>query len=233
MSAVNSLSGLDQLLHGADNLHGWGQPQRPDATLLYVRGFDAASNTFKYQVNERFGATRGLNTIFRQPFQISLQARVNYNLTGFFPGFGGQGGRPGGGGNAGGGAGGANAGPGGFFRSRQANPLAQILEIKDSLALDSTQVAKLTVLSDTLVKKTDKLGEEVRALVAKAGNNPDPASLFSTLRPKLTEGRQLLTAALKDAQTVLTPAQWAKVPERIKNPFSQFQNGDGPRRQQE
>jgi hypothetical protein len=86
-------------------------------------------------------------------------------------------------------------------------------------------VAKLTVLSDSLVQKNDKIGAEVRAIVQKAGNNPDQAALFAQIRPKLTVGRQNLEQALRDAQTVLTPEQWAKVPERIRNPFTQFQGG--------
>jgi hypothetical protein len=230
--AVNSLSGLDQLLHGADGLHGWGQPQRADQTLLYVRGFDEATQQYHYQVNERFGATRGQTTVFRQPFQISLQVRLNYNMNQFFGG--GRGGFGGGGGGGGGGrAQGAAAGGGGLgaIGGRQANPLAQLLDIKDSLALDSAQVTKLTALSDSLVVKNDKLGAEVRAIVAKAGNNPDQAALFSQLRPKLGEGRRNLEQALRDAQSILTAEQWTKVPENIKNPFARFQGGDGARRQ--
>ncbi len=53
----NLLTGVDQLLHGADNLRGWGQPARPSPTLLSVTGFDPAGQRFLYTVNERFGAT--------------------------------------------------------------------------------------------------------------------------------------------------------------------------------
>ena len=63
----NVLAGLDQLLHGAGNLRGWGQPGYPDPTLLTVRGFDQANQRWLYTVNPRFGSTnpaaarRGLN----------------------------------------------------------------------------------------------------------------------------------------------------------------------------
>ena len=41
---TNALAAADQLLHGSNHLHYWGTPATPDATLLNVRGFDAASN---------------------------------------------------------------------------------------------------------------------------------------------------------------------------------------------
>ncbi len=63
----NTLTGLDQLLHGSNNLHGWGQPSFPDRTLLYVRGFDPTTGTYQYQVNEHFGATNGTRNAFRVP----------------------------------------------------------------------------------------------------------------------------------------------------------------------
>ena len=37
-----------------DDLRGWGQPSFPDRTLMYVRGFDQASQRFIYEINERF-----------------------------------------------------------------------------------------------------------------------------------------------------------------------------------
>jgi hypothetical protein len=58
--AINALAGLDQLLH--DDLRGWGQPSFPDRTLTYVRGFDAATQSFRYEINERFGARQGSRT---------------------------------------------------------------------------------------------------------------------------------------------------------------------------
>jgi len=74
--ALNTLTGIDQLLHGSNNLHGWGQPSFPDRTLLYVRGFDPTTNTYQYQVNEHFGATNGTRNAFRVPFQIAIQGRL-------------------------------------------------------------------------------------------------------------------------------------------------------------
>lgn len=176
----NPLGGLDQALHGSADLRGWGQPQRPDNTLLYIRGFDATSNRYIYEVNERFGNTRGTARAFRQPFQIGLQLRYSWGGGGGFGGFGGRGGFPGGGqrGSGGGGGQGRQAGVAGgqggvaepFRLGRQANPLAKIIELKDLLTLTDSQMTRLTRLSDSLAVKTDTIGAQVRAVVAKAGS---------------------------------------------------------------
>src|SRR4029078_965693 len=76
VSALNPLAGIDELLHGSDNLHGWGQPNRADPTLLYVRGFDQQTNRFIYQVNERFGDNTASRSAIRVPFQLAVQARI-------------------------------------------------------------------------------------------------------------------------------------------------------------
>src|SRR6185437_6191269 len=52
---TNPLGGIDQLLHGSTNLHGWGAASFPDPTLLVVRGYDPQANRFLYDVNPRFG----------------------------------------------------------------------------------------------------------------------------------------------------------------------------------
>ena len=57
LSVGNALYAVDRLLHGADDLQGWGQAfVNPDATLLNVRGFDATTQRYVYDVNPRFGS---------------------------------------------------------------------------------------------------------------------------------------------------------------------------------
>ncbi len=232
---VNPLAGLDQALHGADRLRGWGQFSRPDQTLLAVRGFDAADRRYVYEVNERFGSTRQTAQAFRQTFQIGIQARYVYGQGGGVGGFGGRGGGGGGGGRGGrggpvggiaallGGEGGEAAGA-----AAAANPIAQIIDLRDSLALDTAQVARLAPVRDSLAVRNTRWATEVRALIARQGNNPDQATLFSAIRPKLGERGQILREAMREAQTILSPEQWAKVPETVKNPFRGF-GGQGGR----
>ncbi|MCA0374423.1 MAG: carboxypeptidase regulatory-like domain-containing protein [Gemmatimonadetes bacterium] len=71
LNASNPLGGLDALLHG-DRLRGWGTSAEPDPVLLVPRGFDAATRSYRYRVNPRFGDTRATRTLARTPFRLSL-----------------------------------------------------------------------------------------------------------------------------------------------------------------
>jgi hypothetical protein len=55
---INPMGGLDMLFNGSRSPKGWGlsTQQNVDATLLYVRGFDPNTNTYRYEVNQRFGS---------------------------------------------------------------------------------------------------------------------------------------------------------------------------------
>jgi hypothetical protein len=221
---INTLAGIDQLLHGTHNLHGWGQPVFPDRTLLYVRGFDAANKRFNYQVNEHFGAQVGSRNAFRVPFQLAVQARL---ALGVDPArqqmnavFGGRGNR---------------ASPE-EFRARLSravpNPFRQILEMNDSLKLELTdeQKSKLTLLGDSLQVKADTLvGSLAQTLGGSDARTADPMQLGLKMRGKIQEGRTLAQKAIKDAESVLTPEQWAKVPKEVKEPFQRPRDGEGGR----
>jgi hypothetical protein len=49
----------------------------PDPVLYRVRGYDAASNRFKYETNARFGDTRSSRTINLNPFRITLDVSID------------------------------------------------------------------------------------------------------------------------------------------------------------
>ncbi len=74
----NPLGAADLLLNGSANLRGWGQQAQPDATLLYARGFDPATQRYRYEVNQRFGATRPAFTSFRAPVTVTAQLRFDF-----------------------------------------------------------------------------------------------------------------------------------------------------------
>ncbi len=76
LTALNTLIGLDELLHGTTNLRGWGQDATSDRRLLFVTGFDPVSQTFRYRVNQHFGAAVGTLNPFRIPFALGVQARI-------------------------------------------------------------------------------------------------------------------------------------------------------------
>ena len=207
----NALVGLDQLLHGSDDMHGWGQPVTPDRTLLYVSGFDPASGQFRYQVNEHFGAASGRNSAYRVPFQIGLQGRL---AVGQDPRsqqvrqiFGGANGR---------------AATREDYRARMQrlvpNPFLTTISLNDSLKLALTAEQKSTLLahSDSLTPKVDKLVTEIADMLAGAGSNPDPQVIFARMSGKTNEGRKLAEQSISALQATLTPEQWAKLPDSVK-----------------
>jgi hypothetical protein len=230
LTFLNTLAGVDQLLHGSNALRGWGQPNNADATLLYVRGFDAAQQRFAYQVNERFGSTAASrSTALRQPFQIGLTARLQLGpdreremLQGFLRGGqGGQGGRQGAG--------------GGFdvaaiVERLAPNPVQPVLDRKDTLQLTNPQVAALTALADTFRLKRDSLVASVQGDAAAAtttGN--DMGAMFQRLQPKLQQARNDYLAAVAQVRAILRPEQWALLPEEVRNPVLRGPGGAGGR----
>jgi hypothetical protein len=74
----NVLAGVDQAFHGGENLRGWGSPATPDPVLLVPRGFDAANQRFKYDVNPRFADTRPGRTLALNPFRIVIDFSINF-----------------------------------------------------------------------------------------------------------------------------------------------------------
>ncbi len=74
----NPIGALDHVLHGSGGLRGWGQPTVPDQTLLFVRGFNAATKQFKYDLNWRFGRTNPQFAARRQPISLSVSLRVDF-----------------------------------------------------------------------------------------------------------------------------------------------------------
>jgi hypothetical protein len=76
----NPLAGLDQALHGANGLRGWGTRAMPDPVLLLPKSFNATTQHFRYDVNPRFGDTRAIRTLSRQPFRVTLDFSVDLSV---------------------------------------------------------------------------------------------------------------------------------------------------------
>jgi hypothetical protein len=77
----NPLGAADLMLNGSKNLRGWGQTPFPDASLLYVRGFDPATQRYRYEVNRRFGATDPAFNTFRAPVTLTALMRFDVGPT--------------------------------------------------------------------------------------------------------------------------------------------------------
>lgn len=221
VTAINPLSGLDQLLHGAGNLRGWGQTNRPDATLLYVRGFDDVQQRFIYQVNERFGDNVSTRTAFRSPFMIGLQARLQVGpdrqremLQGGLAALNNRG----------------RAAP--DFRAIvervSPDPTRLLIRLKDSLRLTDAQVVRIQLVGDTLRVKNSALVDSLTARAATAPDSGDMRSLFPVIQPLLQQARADYLAAIESIREILTPEQWALLPENFRNPRLRRAPGQGP-----
>jgi hypothetical protein len=77
LGIANPLTGVDALLHGSNNLHGWGAPSFTDPTLYFVRGFDPLTQSYRYDVNPRFGASRQASALNLAPMQFTLDVRID------------------------------------------------------------------------------------------------------------------------------------------------------------
>jgi hypothetical protein len=223
----NVLVGADQLLHG-NNLHGWGQPVIADRTLLFVRGFDASSRTFKYQVNEHFGTPSAANSAFRVPFQIGLQGRLTVGQDPARQQIGRM----------------FGTGPDGKPLSKEEwktrlarvvpNPFQRTMALDDSLklALTAAQKARLTEFSNDIAVKADRIAEDLADVLTSAGVAPDPAVIGARMQGKTNEARGVAEKAVADLQQTLTAEQWAKLPDSVKvippdRGLGGFGGGDG------
>ncbi|MBV9109610.1 MAG: Spy/CpxP family protein refolding chaperone [Gemmatimonadetes bacterium] len=247
LDAFNLPAGLDLLFHGGNDLRGWGQGGRPDAVLLYPTGFDPATHSYRYRVNEAFGQTRVFRSAAGSPFGVQLTARValgrvqgGAGLLGIALG-GGTGGPGGDRGDRGGGGfdRGGDRGQGGapdpsaFVDRLIPQPIDAIILLQDTLKLTDAQVAQLRVVNDSLKAVNAPIRAEIsRELTAafqqgQQGGNVDPQAIFRRIGPRLNEGRQNVQKALDRAEHILTPEQWRQVPAAVRN--SVRQNLGAPR----
>jgi hypothetical protein len=101
------------------------------------------------------------------------------------------------------------------------NPVATMLEMKDTLQLTAEQITRLQAIADSLNAKNDTLITVVEAQIAKGQGGGDLAAIFPAIQPRLQEARNNYLAAVKSAQGVLTREQWQKLPEQVRNPTLQ------------
>jgi hypothetical protein len=80
-SLSNPLGAADLVMNGSRNLRGWGQSFTPDQALLYVRGFEPSARRYRYEVNQRFGATRPAFNTLRNPVVLTASLRFDVGPT--------------------------------------------------------------------------------------------------------------------------------------------------------
>jgi len=215
----NPIGAADLLLHGENNLRGWGQQAQPDATLLYVRGFNPLTQRYTYDVNQRFGSILPAVTTTRQPVTVTAMMRfdlgparerqlltqqldrgrrlpgqkANETLLNMMYGAGGV----------------------------VINPMTMILRQTDSLHLTSAQGDSLATINRTYLIKLNRLWSPVIKELAGLSDDykhDDAYSLYKKTREATVDMLMEIAPRVKD---ILTPAQRRKLPPIVASHLDQ------------
>lgn len=210
LALSNPLGGLDQLLHGANHLRGWGTPAFPDPVLYRPTAFDPGTDRFSYTVNPRFGNTRPSNTLLRVPFRISIdvslglgrplpQQMLNRWLK---PGRNGR------------------KGPRlsvTELKRRYArnvpDPYSSILEESDSLLLSRDQAESLQKADTAYRRHIDSVWTELSEYLAGLGDDYDPAEALKKQEAAVDEGWEISRLDVqRTLPKILSPIQLKLLP---------------------
>lgn len=210
LAIANPLGGLDQLLHGTSHLRGWGLSAFPDPVLYNVRGFDAASQRFRYEVNPRFGNTLPAASLVRSPFRLTLDVSTNIGPTLALQtltrlvsvGRGGHSGKR------------LTVGE---IKQRYArnvpDPYAQILEESDSLLLSEEQQKAITTVQADYLKGIDSVWTGLADYLVALGDTYDAKEALDrqeeTTDAAWEYSRQHIQRTLR---TILSPIQLKLLP---------------------
>lgn len=216
LSLTNVPAGLDALLHGSSRLQGWGQSSASDPTLLLVRGFDPTTNAYRYEVNPRFGDTRVSRTGVRNPFLITLEARIQLGRDftrqaieqTLAPG---------------------RSKPGDKLTVTQLkqrlngavyNPVRGLLQAKDSLSiLTNDQLKALTALDRRVTAREDSIITPMAEWFATLPNNYDESKVLDRTLVLLNKMFDVVIDGMRDARQIFTPEQIDEFPPFLRASF--------------
>ena len=206
----NPIGAADLLLHGEDNLRGWGQQAMPDATLLYVRGFNAATQRYTYEVNQRFGSVLPAVTAIRQPVTVTAMMRFDLGpprerqlLTQQL-----DRGRTLPGQKANASLLNAVYGAGGVT----INPMTQILRQTDSLRLTSAQGDSLATINRAYLIKLNRLWAPVITEFAGLTDHYSKNDAYALYKKSREASVDMLIELAPRVKSILTAAQQRKLP---------------------
>jgi hypothetical protein len=209
----NPLGAADMILHGS-NIRGWGQQVIPDPSLLYVRGFDPATQRFKYEVNQRFGAQNSSFGVQRSPVVLTAVMRFDIGPTRERQQLLQQLDR-----------GRTRDGdklPEGFIRAIYnsgglQNPMATILRQQDSLKLTPPQADSIASLNRLYTVKNDAIWTPIAHYFAGLSDHYDRDVVYD----KYIGGRKATIDLLMDlvpkVKGLLTPAQQRLLPANVQS----------------
>ncbi len=208
---TNPIGGVDRLVHGQDNLKGWGQFIQPDQNLLFVRGFDATTSAFKYEVNERFGSTRPSQNAFRQPTSITALLRFDIGptresqqlLQQLDRGRSRTGNKP------------SLQQLRGIANSGIINPMQQLLQQSDTLKLTRKQADSIATLNYHYVLKSDSIWNPVTRFLVDLPDKYDHGAAYDKYKHAREQNVDMLIKIAPDLRKLLTAAQYRILPTQL------------------
>lgn len=97
------------------------------------------------------------------------------------------------------------------------NPIAIILEMKDTLHLSAVQIVSLGDLSDTLQLKNARIYKNIRTLITKSAEAGDVTQMAGSVAMMLEQASHNTAQAVAAAVKLLRPEQWAILPADIRD----------------
>ncbi|AHG91903.1 hypothetical protein J421_4366 [Gemmatirosa kalamazoonensis] len=212
-SLSNPLGAADLALHGSGHLRGWGQTASPDASLLYVRGFDPVARRYKYEVNQRFGATRPQFLTLRSPVSLTVTMKVDLGptrerqslLQNLNYGRVERGTRL------------SDASFRDMGRGSLPNPMSQVLRQQDSLALTSVQADSIASMNRRYTYRTDSLWTPVARWLAALPEHYRSDEAYDRYLAARRAQMDLLSQSMRLLRDLLTPEQRRKLPQSVTN----------------
>lgn len=211
LGIANPLTGLDALVHGSNNLHGWGAPSFADANLLFPRGFDASTNQYEYTVNPRFGANRQATAALLAPTQLTLDVKVDVGpereRQDLFLRL-----RPG------------RSSKGNKLTADQIkvqyertypNPFEQMLRQQDSLGLSNDTADSIAVLNKAYGRIIDSIWTPVSKYLSDLPDKYDLSDAYDRVREAENKSLDQMAIYGPAAKHLLTPEQVRKLPPFI------------------
>jgi hypothetical protein len=211
LGIANPLTGLDALLHGSNNLHGWGAPAATDPNLLFVRGFDQTAQRYIYDVNPRFGANRQASALNLAPMRLTLDVRVDVGpererqdlFLRLRNGRGGRGARM------------SEQQLKQMYVRSYPNPFEQMLRQADSLKLSDDVADSIAMLNKTYGKAIDSLWTPVAKYLAALPDKYDLGEAYDRVRATQNKSIDLMGVYGPAAKQLLTDEQIRKLPPYI------------------
>lgn len=208
LSLSNPLGAADLLVNGSGDLRGWGQTPFADPSLLYVRGFDPDTRRYRYEVNQRFGATRPQFVTLRTPVTLTASVRFDLGATREQQQLGQQ--------IAVGRTQPGSRMPDMMYRSMAvnavSNPMTTILRSQDTLQLTALQADSIASMNRRYTYRVDSIWNPVSKYFAELPERYEAGEAYRRYLGARHAQVDMLTEMVAEVRRLLTAEQRRKLP---------------------